>query len=86
MHVDTAVFRHIQNFLRQYLPKSRYRNQLRIIFPQFLHKFRRFHAFRLQNSQTVRKRIFLYRGKRQLFASALRLVWLCYHRKHLMFS
>ena len=49
MHIDTAIFRHIQNFLRQNLPECSNGNQIRAIAAQLFDNLRFAYLHRLQN-------------------------------------
>ena len=85
MDVDTAVFRQVQNPLRQNLAKCNHDDHVRLNLRQFLKKCLILaDAHRLIHRDSIFQRFFLDRRHCHRLAASLRLIWLCHHRRYFM--
>ncbi len=82
--IHTAVLWHGKNLFRENLPESRHHKDIRLITAKRFHRLRLLYFHRLKNRNTVLLRAHLYGCLLHFFPSALRLIRLGHHRRHLM--
>ena len=84
MHIDTAIFRYIQDALWKYLSICSNHYDIRSIFTYHIHILLIPELCRLIYRDIMRHGSYLYRGWLQSFSSSLWLIRLCITRNNLM--